>query len=261
MSDARPLEGRVALVTGAGRGIGKAIAARLSEDGASVVVNDLDEDVARAAVAEIPNSVIAVGSVADAGATDEMVAVAEREFGTLDIVVNNAGLTRDSTIHRMSDEDWDIVLDVALKGTFYVCRSAARLLRRKDADHHRKVVNISSINGVYGVAFNANYSAAKAGVIGLTKSLAREWAPLRINVNAVAPGFVETRLTAARREGDEFGIAPEVLEQVHAQIPIGRVGQPDDVAALVAWLSSPDSDYVTGQVVETHGGLEIVRVG
>ena len=261
MSDARPLEGRVALVTGAGRGIGKAIAARLSEDGASVVVNDLDEDVARAAVAEIPNSVIAVGSVADAGATDEMVAVAEREFGTLDIVVNNAGLTRDSTIHRMSDEDWDIVLDVALKGTFYVCRSAARLLRRKDAEHHRKVVNISSINGVYGVAFNANYSAAKAGVIGLTKSLAREWAPLRINVNAVAPGFVETRLTAARREGDEFGIAPEVLEQVHAQIPIGRVGQPYDVAALVAWLSSPDSDYVTGQVVETHGGLEIVRVG
>ena len=261
MSDARPLEGRVALVTGAGRGIGKAIAARLSEDGASVVVNDLDEDVARAAVAEIPNSVIAVGSVADASATDEMVAVAEREFGTLDIVVNNAGLTRDSTIHRMSDEDWDIVLDVALKGTFYVCRSAARLLRRKDAEHHRKVVNISSINGVYGVAFNANYSAAKAGVIGLTKSLAREWAPLRINVNAVAPGFVETRLTAARREGDEFGIAPEVLEQVHAQIPIGRVGQPYDVAALVAWLSSPDSDYVTGQVVETHGGLEIVRVG
>ena len=205
---------------------------------------------------------IAVGSVADAAATDEMVAVAEREFGTLDIVVNNAGLTRDSTIHRMSDEDWDIVARRRrCKGTFYVCRSAARLLRRKDAEHNRKVVNISSINGVYGVAFNANYSAAKAGVIGLTKSLAREWAPLRINVNAVAPGFVETRLTAARREGDEFGIAPEVLEQVHAQIPIGRVGQPDDVAALVAWLSSPDSDYVTGQVVEIHGGLEIVRVG
>jgi 3-oxoacyl-[acyl-carrier protein] reductase len=261
MGSEKPLEGRVALVTGAGRGIGKAIAARLSADGAAVVINDVDEDVAREASAGIPRSAIAVGSVADAAATDEMVAVAEREFGTLDIVVNNAGLTRDSTIHRMSDEDWDIVLDVALKGTFYVCRSAARLLRRKDAEHHRKVVNISSINGVYGVAFNANYSAAKAGVIGLTKSLAREWAPLRINVNAIAPGFVETRLTAARQEGDEFGIAPAVLEQVHAQIPIGRVGQPYDVAALVAWLSSPDSDYVTGQVVETHGGLEIVRVG
>jgi 3-oxoacyl-[acyl-carrier protein] reductase len=261
MADSKPLEGRVALVTGAGRGIGKAIAERLAADGAAVVINDVDEAVAREAAAGVPNSAIAVGSVADSSATDEMVAVAEREFGTLDIVVNNAGLTRDSTIHRMSDADWDIVLDVALKGTFYVCRSAARLLRRKDADHNRKVVNISSINGVYGVAFNANYSAAKAGVIGLTKSLAREWAPLRINVNAIAPGFVETRLTAARKEGDEFGISPEVLEQVHAQIPIGRVGQPADVAHLVAWLSSPYADYVTGQCVEIHGGLEIVRIG
>jgi 3-oxoacyl-[acyl-carrier protein] reductase len=261
MADPKPLQGRVALVTGAGRGIGKAIAERLSADGAAVVVNDVEESVAREAAGDIPDSAIAVGSVADPAVTDEMVSIAEREFGTLDIVVNNAGLTRDSTLHRMSDETWDVVLDVALKGTFHVCRSAARLLRRKDAAHNRKVVNISSINGVYGVAFNANYSAAKAGVIGLTKSLAREWAPLQINVNAVAPGFIETRLTSARKEGDEFGIPPEVLEQVHAQIPIGRVGQPYDVAALVAWLSSPDSDYVTGQCVEIHGGLEIVRVG
>jgi 3-oxoacyl-[acyl-carrier protein] reductase len=261
MAEGRPLEGKVALVTGAGRGIGRAIAERLSEDGAAVVVNDVDEAVAREASAAIANSTIAVGSVADSETTDEMVAVAEREFGTLDIVVNNAGLTRDSTIHRMSDETWDIVVDVALKGTFYVCRSAARLLRRKDAPHNRKVVNISSINGVYGVAFNANYSAAKAGVIGLTKSLAREWAPLQINVNAVAPGFIETRLTAAREEGGEFGIPADLLADVHAQIPIGRVGQPYDVAALVAWLAAPDSDYVTGQCVEIHGGLEIVRVG
>ena len=261
MIAARPLEGRVALVTGAGRGIGRAIAARLAADGAAVVINDVDESVAREASAAIPNSTIAVGSVADAAMTDEMVAVAEREFGTLDIVVNNAGLTRDSTLHRMTDETWDAVLDVALKGTFYVCRSAARLLRRKDAAHNRKVVNISSVNGVYGVAFNANYSAAKAGVIGLTKSLAREWAPLRINVNAVAPGFIETRLTAARQEGDAFGIPQELHEQIQEQIPIGRVGQPEDVAGLVAWLAGPDADYVTGQVVEIHGGLEIVRVG
>jgi 3-oxoacyl-[acyl-carrier protein] reductase len=261
MAEARPLEGRVALVTGAGRGIGKAIAARLAADGAAVVINDLDETAAREASSEIPGSTVAVGSVADSAVTDEMVAIAERAFGTLDIVVNNAGLTRDSTLHRMTDETWDLVLDVVLRGSFYVCRSAARLLRRKDAAHNRKVVNVSSVNGVYGVAFNANYSSAKAGVIGLTKSLAREWAPLGINVNAVAPGFVETRLTAARKEGDAFGIPPEVLGQIHAQIPIGRAGQPEDVAGLVAWLSSPDSDYVTGQVVEIHGGLEIVRVG
>jgi 3-oxoacyl-[acyl-carrier protein] reductase len=261
MAEAKPLEGRVALVTGSGRGIGKAIAARLSDDGASVVINDLDEDVARAAAAEIPGSAIAIGSVADSADTDEMVAVAEREFGTLDIVVNNAGLTKDAMLHRMDDETWDLVLDVALKGTFRVCRSAARLLRRKDAAHNRKVVNISSINGIYGVPFNANYCAAKAGINGLTKSLAREWAPLGINVNAVAPGFVETRLTAARKEGDAFGIPPEALEQIYKQIPIGRPGKPEDVAGLVAWLSNADSDYVTGQVVEIHGGLEIVRVG
>lgn len=261
MAEAKPLDGRVALVTGAGRGIGKAIAARLADDGAAVVVNDLDEGVAREAAEAIPGAAVAAGSVADASHTDEMVAVAEREFGTLDIVVCNAGLTADSMLHRMTDETWDLVLDVALKGTFYTCRSAARLLRRKDAEHNRKVVTISSINGIYGVAFNANYSAAKGGVIGLTKSLAREWAPLRINVNSVAPGFVETRLTSARAEGDEFGIPPEALEQIHRQIPIGRVGQPEDVAGIVAWLSSADSDYVTGQVVEVHGGLEIVKVG
>lgn len=261
MGSARPLEGRVALVTGSGRGIGKAIAKRLSDDGAAVVVNDLDEDVARAAAAELPDAAVAVGSVADSAHTDEMVAVAERAFGTLDIVVNNAGLTKDAMLHRMDDATWDLVIDVALKGPFRVCRSAARLLRRKDAGHNRKVVNISSINGIYGVAFNANYCAAKGGVNGLTKSLAREWAPLGINVNAVAPGFVETRLTAARGEGDELGIPPEALEQIHRQFPMGRPGRPEDVAGLVAWLASPDADYVTGQIVEIHGGLEIVRVG
>jgi len=260
---AEALEGRVALVTGAGRGIGKAIAMRLARDGAAVVVNDVDEDVAHEAAAELPQGAgaAAPGSVADPAVADELVAAAEREFGTLDIVVNNAGLTRDSSLHRMTDEAWDAVVDVVLRGTFNVCRSAARLLRRKDAPHNRKIVNISSINGVYGVAFNANYSAAKAGVIGLTKSLAREWAPLRINVNAVAPGFVEgTRLTAPRGEGDALGIPPDTLDRIRAAVPIGRPGQPDDVAALVAWLSSPDSDYVTGQVVEIHGGMEIVAV-
>jgi 3-oxoacyl-[acyl-carrier protein] reductase len=261
MAEAKPLEGRVALVTGSGRGIGRAIAQRLADDGAAVVINDLDADVARAASAEIPNSAVAVGSVTDSADTDAMVAVAEREFGTLDIVVNNAGLTKDGMLHKMDDATWDLVIDVALKGPFRVCRSAARLLRRKDAGHNRKVVNISSINGIYGVAFNANYCAAKGGVNGLTKSLAREWAPLGINVNAVAPGFIETRLTAARNEGDELGIPPEALEQIQRQFPMGRPGSPEDVAGLVAWLSTSDADYVTGQILEIHGGLEIVKVG
>jgi 3-oxoacyl-[acyl-carrier protein] reductase len=256
-----PLEGRAALVTGAGRGIGKAIAARLTADGARVLVNDVDEDVARAAADELPGAVAAAGSVADPKVTDELVAIAERELGTLDIVVNNAGITRDNAFHRMTDEEWDFVIDVSLRGTFNVCRSAARLLRRKDAPHHRKVVNMASINGIYGVPFNANYSAAKGGVMGLTKALSREWAYLKINVNAVAPGYIEgTRLTAPRGEGDALGMPADVVDIVRAQIPIGRPGQPEDVAAAVAFLSSPDSDYMTGQILEIHGGMEMVKI-
>lgn len=257
----RALDGRVAIVTGSGRGIGRAIAQRLASDGARVVVNDVDEDVARATAGEIDGSVVAIGSVADPTVAEELVATAERELGGLDIVVNNAGITRDAPLHKMTDEAWDAVLDVSLRGTFNVCRAAARLLRKQEAAHNRKVVNLASINGIYGVAFNANYCAAKGGVMGLTKALAREWAPLRINVNAVAPGYIEgTRLTAPRGEGDPFGIPEDVVARIRAAVPIGRPGQPADVAALVAWLASPDSDYVTGQVLEIHGGMEIVSV-
>jgi 3-oxoacyl-[acyl-carrier protein] reductase len=259
---------RVAVVTGAGRGIGRAIAMRLAADGARVVVQDLDEDVAKAVVQEIEaaggEAVPAGGSVGDPAATDAMVEVAEQRFGGLDILVNNAGLTHDKTLHRMTDEDWDLVVDVVLRGTFNACRSAARLLRVGRgvlAPHHRKVVNITSINGVYGVAGNSNYSSAKAGVIGLTKSLAREWGPQHINVNAIAPGYIEgTRLTRAREEGDTMGMPEDVIPQVVARIPIGRAGTPDDVANLVAFLCSSQSDYLTGQVIELHGGLEIISI-
>lgn len=257
---AAPLDGRVALVTGAGRGIGAAIARRLAAEGAAVVVQDLDEDVARAVAGELLRAAAAGGNVADPAATDEMVAVAERELGGLDIVVNNAGLTRDGAFHKMSDDTWDLVVDVVLNGTKNVTRSAARLLRVKEPAHNRKVVNIASINGIYGVAFNANYSAAKAGVVGFTKALAREWAPSRINVNAVAPGYIRTRLTAARDEATGLGMPAEIVAKVEAAIPIGRPGEPEDVAALVAFLCSPDSDYVTGQLVEIHGGMEIISV-
>jgi 3-oxoacyl-[acyl-carrier protein] reductase len=264
----RGIEGRAALVTGAGRGIGRAIALRLAEEGARVAVNDIDGDVAGAVVAGIVESggtaVAVTGSVAAPGEAEAMVGAAVEEFGGLDIVVNNAGLTRDKMIHRMTDEDWDLVVDVSLRGTFNVCRAAAAHLRRgrdQEIPYHRKVVNMASINGLYGIAGNANYSAAKGGVIALTKSLSREWAPQRINVNAVAPGFIEgTRLTAAREEGDALGIPEEVLDRIRAQMPLGRAGTPEDVAGLAAFLASSDADWLTGQVIELSGGREMVEL-
>ncbi len=253
------LDGRVALVTGAGSGIGRAIAHRCAADGASVVVNDLDGDSAEQVVAEIDEAfgtpvIAAIGSVGSATATDAMVATAETAFGGLDILVNNAGLTRDAVIHRMTDAQWSSVVDIVLRGSFFTCRSAARLLRRTGADHNRKIVNIASIAGVYGAAGTANYSAAKAGVIGLTKSMAREWAPAKVNVNAVAPGLVaNTRLADAMPEG--------LLDRMVAMTPIGRGGVPEDVAGVVAFLASSDADYITGQVIELHGGLELIPSG
>jgi 3-oxoacyl-[acyl-carrier protein] reductase len=162
----------------------------------------------------------------------------------------------------MSDDDGDRVVDVVLRGTFNACRSAARLLRVPRGtvpERHRKVVNIASINGLYGVAGNANYSASKAGVIGLTKSLAREWGPQQINVNALAPGYIEgTRLTRAREDGDTMGMPEDFIATLVSRIPIGRAGSPTDVADLAAFLCSPQSDYLTGQIIELHGGLEII---
>jgi 3-oxoacyl-[acyl-carrier protein] reductase len=262
------MHARVALVTGAGRGIGRAIALRLAGDGARVVVQDLDEAVAKSVADEIlaagGAAAVASGSVAEPAATDAMVEVAERQFGGLDLLINNAGLTHDKSLHRMSDADWDLVVDVVLRGTFNACRSAARLMRVGRGEvppYHRKVVNIASINGIYGVAGNANYSSAKAGVIGLTKSLAREWGPQHINVNAIAPGYIEgTRLTRARTPGDTMGMPGDVIPVVVSKIPIGRAGTPEDVANLTAFLCSAQSDYLTGQIIELHGGLEIISI-
>jgi 3-oxoacyl-[acyl-carrier protein] reductase len=249
----RRLDGRIALVTGAGAGIGRAIARRLAAEGAVVVVNDLSDDACAAVASELGGGAVAApGDVGDARATDAVVDVAA-ERGGLDILVNNAGVLRDAPLHRMTDADWDIVHGVVLRGTFNMCRSAAGLLRgERDAlpPHHRKVVNISSSVGIHGAAGTANYSAAKAGVIGLTRALAREWAPRRVNVNAVAPGLIAgTALTDAK--------PAELIERTVAQIPIGRAGTPEDVAAAVAFLASPDADYVTGQVLDLHGGLDV----
>ncbi|MBM3679028.1 MAG: SDR family oxidoreductase, partial [Actinobacteria bacterium] len=212
-------------------------------DTAAAVVREIEAAGGRAAVA--------AGSVAEPAQADAIVAAVEEAFGTLDILVNNAGLTRDAAIHRMTDEQWGVVQDVVLRGTFGMCRAAARLLRAKDAAHHRKVVNVASVAGVYGAAGTTNYSAAKGGVIGLTKALAREWAPLRINVNAVAPGLItQTRLADGMPDG--------LLEKMVGMTPIGRGGVPEDVAAAVSFLASPDADYMTGQVIELHGGLELI---
>jgi 3-oxoacyl-[acyl-carrier protein] reductase len=245
----------VALVTGAGHGIGRAIALRLAAEGAAVALNDVDSAAAAAAAAAIEaaggRAFAVPGDVAEPDETDRAVTAVEEAFGSLDVLVNNAGLTRDAVLHRMTDEQWDLVQDVVLRGTFNMCRSAARLLRVKDAPHHRKVVNLASIAGVYGAAGTTNYSAAKGGVIGLTKALAREWAPLRINVNAVAPGLItQTRLADAMPDG--------LLEKMVAMTPIGRGGTPGDVAAAVTFLASTDADYITGQVIELHGGLELI---
>jgi len=251
------LDQRVALVTGAGHGIGRAIVLRLVAEGAAVVVNDVLPDACTATVEEVEaaggRAVAAPGNVTDPAATEAVVAVAQDAFRGLDILVNNAGVTRDAPLHRMSDDDWSLVQQVALWGSFYMCRSAGALLRgSRDAppEHHRKVVNMSSSVGIYGAPGTVNYSAAKAGLIGLTKALSREWARHHINVNAVAPGLIAgTQLTAAK--------PTELIARVAAQVPLGRAGTPEDVAGAVAFLCSGDSDYITGQVLELHGGLEI----
>jgi len=258
-------------VTGSARGIGRATAQLLAEQGAKVVVNDLDGDVAEEAAGEIQGETVAfAGDLTKEGVPDQLVARAVEAFGQLDIVVNNAGYTWDGPIHKMSDEQFQAMLDIHTAVPFRVLRAAAPHLRepaKKERDEgrevFRKVVNVSSVSGTMGNAGQANYSAAKSGVVGLTKTLAKEWGQFKINVNAVAFGFVETRLTAAKEEAGTFdkdgqeiqlGI-PEQLRQMAAMlIPIGRPATPEEAAGGVFFLCSPWSNYVHGQVLNVTGG-------
>jgi len=271
------LDGKVALVSGSGRGIGRAIAEKLAGQGARVVVNDLDADPAKEAVAAIEaaggTAVACAGSVTEDGFAERFVATAVDEFGGVDIIVNNAGYTWDSVVQKMSDDQWDAILDVHLKAPFRILRAAqpvisAAVKQARAAGTEvpcRKVVNISSIAGTGGNAGQANYSAGKAGVIGLTKALSKEWGRYNVTVNAVAFGLIRTRLTEVPAGGDgkidiagrqlAVGVNPELLDAMERGIPLGRAGTPADAAGAVYLLCIPESDYVSGQVVVCGGGF------
>ena len=243
------LTGKVALVTGASRGIGRAIALKLAAEGAAVVINYHGSmEKAKEVKAEIESgggiAEIMQCNVADYQATEAMIRKVTDDFGRLDILVNNAGITRDGLLMKMSEEDYDTVLDTNLKGTFHCIRFAARQMLRQRGG---RIINLSSVSGILGNAGQANYSASKAGVIGLTKSAARELASRGITVNAVAPGFIETEMTAVLPE--------KVRESAVAQIPMGAFGTAEDVAEAVAFLASDSARYITGQTIHVDGGM------
>lgn len=239
------LDGKVAMVTGGSRGIGRAIAAALAEAGAKVAV--IGRDLARAerAAAEIGHGAKGFAcDVADQAQVDAAVAAIERDLGSVDVLINNAGLTRDNVFLRLSEADWDAVQDANLKGAFHTIKAATRGMMKR---RWGRIVNVSSVVGLIGNRGQAAYAASKAGLLGLTKSIAKELATRNVTVNAVAPGFIETDMTA--------GLTPEQRDALARQIPMERLGKPEDVAAAVLFLASEGSAYITGQVVVVDGGM------
>jgi len=243
------LNGKTAIITGAGRGIGKAIALKLAQCGANIVINDIptstDADkTAEEIISSGGRAIVCKGDVRNADDVENVVKEAVNQFGTVDILVNNAGITRDNLIMRMSEKDWDDVLDINLKGAFNCIKAVTRIMLKQRSG---KIVNIASVVGVMGNVGQANYSASKAGLIGLTKSVAREFASRGINCNAVAPGFIQSEMTERLPES--------VKEEYLKNIPLKRFGTVNDVANVVAFLVSDDAKYITGQVLHIDGGL------
>lgn len=270
------LKGRSALVSGSGRGIGREIAMKLASEGARIVVNDLDADPANETAEEIRKiggeAVVCAGSVTEDGFAERFVKTAVDSFGGVDIIVNNAGYTWDTVIQKMPDAQWDAILDVHLKAPFQILRAAqpvistaAKAEAAEGREVFRKVVNISSIAGTGGNAGQVNYSAAKAGIIGLTKAMAKEWGRYKVNVNAVAFGPIRTRLTETPADGDStivvedkeirVGLNPDLVKQMEQSIPLGRVGAPAEAAGAVYLFCIPESNYITGQHVICGGGF------
>jgi 3-oxoacyl-[acyl-carrier protein] reductase len=261
------LQGKVAIVTGGGRGIGAATSARLAADGARVVVNDIDPIPAEETVAAITanggEAVAVVANTVELAEADRLVATAVERFGSVDIVINNAGATRDKMFHLMDDELFDFVVDANLRTAIHTARAAVPVMR--DAAkaeiasagrpaHHRKLVFTSSVAALMGNPGQVNYTAAKGGLIAVTKTLARELGAFAINVNAVAPGFIETRMTAAKKPGEATGVPEEMRQMARMMISLGRFGEPEEIAAVHSFLASPDSDYVSGVTIPVTGG-------
>jgi len=266
------LDGKAAIVTGSARGIGRATAELFIAEGAKVLINDIDGEVAEQAAAEIDGeTAVFAGDLTKEGAADELVKAANEAFGAVDICVNNAGYTWDGVAHKMSDEQFQAMLDIHTIVPFRVARAlapnwreAAKAERNEGKEVFRKIVNVSSTSGMMGNAGQVNYSAAKMGVVGLTKTLAKEWGQFKINVNAVAFGFVETRLTQAKEAGEEMttpsgekvelGIPEQMRAMASAIIPMGSPATPEEASGPVLFLSSPLANYVHGQVLNVTGG-------
>ncbi len=265
------LDDKVAIVTGSARGIGRATAELLSEQGAKVLINDLDADLAEQTASKIAGeTVVYGGDLTKDGAADDLVRTAVDAWGKLDIIVNNAGYTVDAPVHKMSDDQFQKMLDIHTIAPFRVLRAAAPHLREpakqereQGVEVFRKVVNVSSVSGTMGNAGQANYASGKAGVVGLTKTLAKEWGQFKINVNAVAFGYIETRLTASKDSDNvmeidgekiQLGIPDQLRGMAAMLIPLGRPGSPEEAAGGVFFLCSPWSNYVHGQVLNITGG-------